>query len=100
MQHVSLCSKHVEEFRRGRENGGINKLMNGTVAPPQQFRNVPVASPMSSSQPPEPIYENIPLPWASESREPAAEGDCANCVIVFISVTTLFSIFLNPNIFY
>lgn len=69
----------MEELRRGRENGGLNKVMNGTVAPPQQFRNMPVASPASSQAPqtaqaPEPIYENIPLPWAAEGRETTADG--------------------------
>ncbi|XP_034253094.1 tyrosine-protein phosphatase non-receptor type 14 isoform X1 [Thrips palmi] len=76
---VDTHHQHVEELRRGRENGGLSKVMNGTVAPPQQFRNMPVASPVSSQAPqtaqaPEPIYENIPLPWAAEGRETTADG--------------------------
>ncbi|KAK3926122.1 Tyrosine-protein phosphatase non-receptor type 21 [Frankliniella fusca] len=66
--------QHVEELHRGRENGGLNKIMNGTVAPPQQFRNMPVSVATSAAQAPEPIYENIPLPWAAEGRETTADG--------------------------
>ncbi|KAJ1532099.1 hypothetical protein ONE63_000728 [Megalurothrips usitatus] len=71
---VDTHFQHVEELRRSRENGGLNKVLNGTVAPPQQFRNIPLSVPSSSTQAPEPIYENIPLPWASDNREATTDG--------------------------
>lgn len=49
-------------------------MTNGTVAPPQQFRNMPPSGLIPPTQAQEPIYENIPLPWAAEGREATTDG--------------------------
>jgi len=97
---------HLDDFRRAfvsseepnivycmRGDGDVGMLLENrprsTTVPYHSVTSVSTGSQYATSAP-EPIYENVPLPWAADSRV-AGNGLRGNCVLLEMNDAVIFS---------